>query len=113
MLFDLYETEVLIPAEKIQKFCEDNNLPGMEYTPVNMSGYKGKVVAYPLPWAQNFGSEFYQHVQASPSSGIDNNGLWDVAVRGDPYYGNEPQPRPKEHIEQNLKSLLEELQKEN
>lgn len=113
LLFDLYETEVLIPAEKIQKFCEDNNLPGMEYTPVNMSGYKGKVVAYPLPWAQNFGSEFYQHVQASPSSGIDNNGLWDVAVRGDPYYGNEPQPRPKEHIEQNLKSLLEELQKEN
>ena len=76
------------------------------------SGYQGKILAYPLPWAQSFGSEFYQHTQASPSSGIDHGGLWNVTMQGDPYYGNEPQPRPKEHIEQNIRKLLEGLQKE-
>lgn len=110
LLFNLYETEVLIPTEKIRKFCEDNNLSESEFTSVNMSGYRGKIVAYPLPWAQSFGNEFYQHTQASISSGIDNGGLWNVAAEGDPYYGNEPQPRPKEHIEQNLKQILSELQ---
>lgn len=112
LLFDLQETEVLIPVEKIRKFCEENNLPQEEFTPVNGSGYQGKILAYPLPWAQSFGSEFYQHTQASPSSGIDHGGLWNVTMQGDPYYGNEPQPRPKEHIEQNIRKLLEGLQKE-
>ncbi len=113
LLFDLHETEVLISKDKIQKFCEDNNLPELEFTSVNMSGYRGKIVAYPLTWAQSFGSEFYQHTQASPSSGIDNEGLWNVTAKGNPYYGNEPQPHPKEHIEENLRQLLEELQKED
>lgn len=113
LLFNLYETEVLIPVEKIRRFCEDNNLPELEYTPVNMSGYRGKVIAYPLLWAQSFGSEFYEHMQGSPSSGIDNGGLWNVTTQGDPYYGNEPQPRPKKHIGQSLKNLLEELEKED
>lgn len=74
LLFNLHETEILIPKDKITKFCEDNNLPELEFTSVNMSGYRGKIVAYPLPWAQSFGSEFYQHTQASLSSGIDNKG---------------------------------------
>lgn len=113
LLFNLYETEVLIPAEKVHQFCEDNNLPELEFTPGGMSGYRGKIVAYPIPWAQNFGSEFYQHTQGSISSGIDNGGLWDVTTEGNPYYGNEPQPRPKENIEKNLRQLLNELQKEN
>ncbi len=113
LLFDLHETEVLIPKDKIQKFCEDNNLPELEFTSVNMSGYRGKVVAYPLTWAQSFGSGFYQYTQNSPGSGIDNEGLWNVTARGNPYYGNEPQPHPKEHIEENLRQLLEELQKED
>ena len=113
LLFNLYETEVLIPKDKIQKFCEDNNLTELEFTSENMSGYRGKIVAYPLQWAQSFGSEFYQYTQASPSSGIDNEGLWNVTAKGNPYYGNELQPHPKEHIEENLRKLLEELQKED
>lgn len=113
LLFDLHETEVLIPVEKIQKFCEDNNLPELEFTPVNMLGYRGKIVAYPLPWAKSFGSEFYQHMQDSPGSGIDNDGLWNITAQGEPYYGKEPQPRPKEHIEQNLEQLMKELKRED
>lgn len=113
LLFNLCETEVLIPAEKIQKFCADNNLPVVEFTPVNMSGYRGKIAAYPLPWAQSFGSEFYQYTQDSFSSGIDKGSLWNVTTQGKPYYGNEPQPRSKEHIEQELRELLKELQKED
>lgn len=113
LLFNLYETEVLISAEKFQKFCEDNNLPKLEFTSVETTGYRGKIVAYPLPWAQSFGSEFYQHTQTSLSSGIDNGGLWNVTTPGSPYYGNEPQPRPKEYIEQNLRQLMRELQEED
>ncbi|MCM1183460.1 MAG: recombinase family protein [Roseburia sp.] len=111
LLFNLCETEVLIPAEKVQKFCEENNLPELEITPVNMSGYRGKIVAYPLSWAQGFGREFYQHTQASFSKGIDKDGLWNVAAQGNPYYGSEPQPHPREHIEQNIRQILKELQK--
>ena len=113
LLFDLYETEVLIPEEKVQKFCEDNNLLEFEFTPVNMSGYRGKIVAYPLLWARSFGNEFYQHTRGSFSSSIDNGGLWNMTVQGKPYYGNEPQPRAKEHIEQNISQILRELQKED
>ncbi len=113
LLFNLYETEVLIPVEKIRKFCEENNLSELEFTPANMSGYRGKIAAYPLPWAQSFGDEFYQYTQASLGSSIDKSGLWNVTTQGAPYYGNEPQPRPKEHIEENLRQLLSELQKED
>ncbi|MCM1044343.1 MAG: recombinase family protein [Candidatus Gastranaerophilales bacterium] len=112
LLFDLHETVVLIPAEKVQKFCEDNNLLESEFAPINMSGYKEKIVAYPLPWAQSFGSEFYQHTQTSLGSGIDNSGLWNVTDQGNAYYGREPQPRSKEHIEQDILQLMRELQKE-
>lgn len=112
LLFDLYETEVLISVEKIQKFCEDNHLPESELIPVSMFGYRGKIVAYPLHWAQSFGSEFYQHTQ-TPFSSMDNSDLWNVSTQGNPYYGTEPQPRPKEHIEKNLRQLLKEVQKED
>lgn len=112
LLFDLRETVVLIPAGKIQKFCEDNDLPELEFATVNLSGYKGKIVAYPLPWAQSFGSEFYQHTQASIGSDIDNGGLWNVTDQGNTYYGNEPQPRSKEYVEREMRQLMRELQGE-
>lgn len=113
LLFNLHETEVLIPIDKIQKFCSDNNLPVTEFTPVNVSGYRGKIVAYPLSWAQSFGSGFYQHAQASLRGSIENDSAWNVTAEGNPYYGNEPQPRPKEHIEEDLRKLLTEMQKED
>lgn len=113
LLFNLYETEVLIPAEKFHQFCEENKLPEVEVTPVSISGYRGKIIAYPISWAQSFGNEFYWHTQEPISSGIDNGGLWNVTMKGSPYYGNEPQPRPKESVEKNMKQLLSELQKES
>lgn len=113
LLFNLFETEVLIPAEKFRRFCQENHLPEREFTPVKMTGYRGKIVAYPMPWAHSFGSEFYEHTQASFCSGIDHDGLWNVTTQGDPYYGKEPQPRPREHIEQNLRQILQEVQKED
>lgn len=112
LLFDLHETEVLIPAERFQKFCEDNNLPELGFVPVKMTGYRGKIVAYPLPWAQSFGCEFYQHTKDALGSGIDQGGLWNVTTQGNPYYGNEPQPRPQEHIEEKIRQLMKELQEE-
>lgn len=112
LLFNLQETELLIPAEQFREFCEENNLTEAEFTAVSRSGYRGRIVAYPLPWAQSFGSEFYQYTQNSPSSGIDNHDLWNVTIQGSPYYGKEPQPRPKEHIAQNIRQLLEGLRKE-
>ncbi len=113
LLFDLCETEVLIPAEKFQRFCQQNHLPEREFAPVTMTGYRGKVVAYPMPWAHSFGSEFYEHTRASLSSGIDHKDLWNVTAPGDPYYGSEPQPRSREQIAQNLKQVLQEMEKED
>lgn len=113
LLFNWYETEVLIPEEKIQKFCEDNHLSELEFTAVNMSGYRGKVIAYPLHWAQSFGSEFYERTQASFNSSINHSDLWNMTSQGNPYYGNEPQPRSKEHIEEDLRQLLRDVQKED
>ncbi len=113
LLFNLYETEVLIPAEKIRRFCRENNLSEMEFTPVNMSGYQGKIVAYPLHWAKSFGNEFYQHTQTLLNADTESNALWNIAIKGNPYYGNEPQPHSKEHIEKNLRQILEEIQGED
>lgn len=111
LLFSLSEAEVLIPAEKIKEICEENHLPEPEYTPMRMSGYRGKVVAYPLAWAKSFGSEFYQHAKALPGGDPDNEEAWDVTQQGTPYYGNEPQPR--EGAADCLEELLSELQEED
>lgn len=113
LLFDLDETEVLIPVERIREICQDNELPEFGFAPVNRSGYRGKIAAYPLHWAQSFGSEFYQHAQTLPGNGMDNSDSWNVAVQGTPYYGNEPQPRTKENIEENLRRILGELRRED
>lgn len=113
LLFNLYETEVLIPAEKFRRFCQENHLPEQEFTSVKMTGYREKIVAYPMPWADSFGNEFYQHTQTALDDGADHEGLWNAATQANPYYGNEPQPSSREHIEQNLRQLLQEMQKED
>ena len=111
LLFSLKEAEVLIPAEKFKAICEKSRLPEPDYTPVRMSGCRGKVVAYPLAWAQSFGNEFYRHEKALPGSDPDGGDGWDVAQQGTPYYGNEPQPGAG--ASEGLEELLRKLQEED
>ncbi len=48
---------------------------------------KNTVVAFPPSWAGNFGNNYYRHSQARELAAIDKDGMWNVAVEGQPYNG--------------------------
>ena len=43
------------------------------------------MLAFPSSWASNFGNNYYRHAQARELATIDQDGLWDVTVEGQPY----------------------------
>jgi len=49
------------------------------------AGPKKDIMAYPSSWADNFGSNFYQHAQVRELSAIDQKGVWNVNEEGQPF----------------------------
>lgn len=112
LLFDLKETEILIPAGLLEEFRQQNDTSNLEFTPLHLPGRKQTILAYPQSWADSFGSEYYQHTQAVETAAIDRDGQWDVGVSGNVYFGSEPQSSPPEQLEQHISQLLHGFREE-
>ncbi len=109
LLFDLAETEILIPADLLEEFRQHNDTSSLEFSPLHLPGRKQTILAYPQSWADSFGSEYYRHNQAAETSEIDHNGQWGVTASGIAYSGSEPQPSPPEILEQTITELISEF----
>lgn len=112
LIFDLTETEILIPAELLEEFRQQNDTSNLEFSPLHLPGRKQTILAYPQAWADSFGNEYYRHTQAAETSAIDRDGLWNIAASGNVYSGSEPQPSPPEKLEKHISQLISGFREE-
>ena len=107
IMFDLHETEVLIPInnnggntkQAFPMFDEDT-------TPITSRG-KRSMVAYPADWVDNFGTDAYQHEQAREIAAIDRDGMWGVTQAGKAYQtGDEITPSSPEALVDGINTIL-------
>lgn len=112
LIFDLSETEILIPAELLNDFCHQNDTSNLKFSPLHLPGRKQTILAYPQTWASSFGSKYYEHTQASETVAIDRDGKWNVTSRGKKYSGLEPQSSSPEQLEQNISCLINGFREE-
>ncbi len=78
VIFDMRDTEILISNMAADGCFRENTSP-VSANPQNT------VVAFPPSWVGNFGSNYYRHAQARELAAIDKDGMWKVAVEGQPY----------------------------
>lgn len=112
LLFDLSETEILIPAELLDQFQSQNDTSNLELSPLHLPGRNQTILAYPQSWAESFGAGYYQHMQADNAAAPDGDGNWNVSGEGAAYFGTDPQPSPPEKLEQSISQLIHEFREE-
>lgn len=112
LLFDLRETEILIPTEQLDAVLEQHGIQNENFSPLQMPGNKRTVVAYPSNWANNFGSEYYQQAHGADVAAIDHEGMWDIFAPGSIYTGSEPQCSPREQLDNGIRQLLNGFKEE-
>ncbi len=82
LLFDLHDTEVILPKGMNRDRKEEKTKPASEIVSPPMTSAGKSVVAYPAEWCDDFGSEYYRHAQAKELMAIDLEGKWEVQQPG-------------------------------
>ncbi len=76
-------------------------------------GPKNNIAAFPQAWTTNFGNNYYRHTQARELMVVDQNGMWDVTIEGQPY--NNPRglniTNPEE-IARGIKQIIQDMKEE-
>lgn len=87
VIFDMRETEIFIPQDALSSgqanTATDDLLPNgvRPFT----TGFKKDIMAYPSSWSDSFGNNFYRHAQARELAAIDQDGIWNVNEKGQPF----------------------------
>ena len=110
LMFDLHETEVLIPIVRDGASGNAAKQPfpifDADTTPITSRG-KRSVVAYPADWVESFGADAYQHEQSREIAAIDRDGMWGVTQTGKAYQTEEElQVSSPEAIAQGINHIL-------
>ncbi len=105
LLFDLKDTEVLIPA---------NSLPRQEGSSdvTSIGGTRSSVLAYPETWADTFGDNYYVQSQANGISRLADRENWNPNIEGQPYKESDLQPTGEKERQDNIASLLASMRQE-
>jgi len=116
LMFDLHETEVLIPINQSGPDGTDWKQPfplfDKDTTPITSRG-KRSVVAYPATWVDSFGAEAYEHEQSREVAAIDRDGMWDVTQPGKAYQTQEEAQRSSpEALVDGINSILSTIQQQ-
>ena len=87
IIFNLLETEVLIPNDMLTSETSESELNdsvsnGM--TPFTR-GIKKNILAYPPDWTNGFGKDFYTHAQAVELAEFFGNTAWSASSESKPY----------------------------
>lgn len=109
LLFNLKETEIFIPNDVIRK--QAPSIPQKDIRPFTDS-IKRNVKAYPINWANTFGSNFYSHAQAQELAGFNTSVSLDYTAEAVPYKDSDLQITSRAEIEQNIKQILSDMKEE-
>lgn len=99
LLFNLSDTEIFIPSESIPETEEDLEL--------ETTGASKSVLAYPASWADNFGSNYYEHSQKEQLSAVADDQQWAVHAEGTSYATEDSlNVTSSSEISENIQSLI-------
>ncbi|MFA5727508.1 MAG: recombinase family protein [Saccharofermentanaceae bacterium] len=115
VIFDMRETEIFIPQnilESDHEEAKEDDLLLDNLQPFTV-GPKKSIMAYPLSWADNFGSDFYRHAQARELAAFYRDGIWNISEEGQPYNDS---PRlnitSAEVIHQEIRQIIGDMEQE-
>jgi DNA invertase Pin-like site-specific DNA recombinase len=115
VIFDMRETEMFIPQDvlksDLEKVTNDDQLPS-DVQPFTI-GPKKAIMAYPLSWADNFGSDFYRHAQTRELKSFYQEGIWKVHEEGKPFIGSpELNITPVEVVSNKIHQIICDMKEE-
>ena len=113
LLFDMSDTEILIPSERIYSGPNDAQAEDPGRANDATTHRSRRVIAYPVTWADSFGPEYYGHVHIAPFTPEESeNGSF--AEKGQPFVnGEELNVTPPEVAVQTIKQIIDEIKQEN
>ena len=76
LLFDMTETELLVPNKTVLQESLKKDMPDEEIHPINQSN--SHIKAYPSEWAFGFGSDFYVQKQRKDIAGLQKRSYWKI-----------------------------------
>ncbi len=103
LLFDLTETEVFIP-NSVTDADDEKAVP--------ITSTTKSVCAYPMEWADNFGTDYYRRAQQVEMEYYTKHGNWDIDMTGQPFTSSELQVTSGTVIKESIDQLLAEMRRE-
>lgn len=107
MIFNMKETEIFIS----QNETSDNEQLLKDSKPF-ANGQKKAIVAYPVNWANTFGSNYYSQTQARELSLLNEENEWKAKEQGKPYSEPDLEVTNPNEIQINIKKIISEMKQE-
>lgn len=113
LLFDMSDTEILIPHESIVADSDTSQEKNSELTGLASSQRARRIVAFPAAWADGFGTKYYGHVHIEPFTPEEaKDGSF--TEKGQPFTnGEELDVTPPDVAGQTIKRIIDEIKQEN
>lgn len=102
LIFNMADTEILIPANVREVGDQSNTNLNTEYNSKTVS-------AYPADWSYSFGNNYYMQSQTSEFTEFTANKDWQTTSESKPYKDSEIQVTPRETIKQNIQTIITEI----
>ena len=106
LLFDLTETELFIPNNPTE-----TEEPQKEKA-VPIVATSRSVCAYPIEWADNFGSSYYRYAQQKEMEYYSKYGKWEIDTSGQPFGESELKVTSGSVIKESIDQIIDEMWKE-
>ena len=111
LLFDLTDTEVLIPNTVLQADGE-KKIPVFEEN-VKPLGTTKSILAYPASWTHTFGNNYYCQAQATELAKISNDRNWNIRSEGTAFHPEPPlKITSKTEIERSIEEMIDDMKQE-
>ena len=108
LLFDLSETEVFVPNEKVLQQALQKELPTPEEIQPLIPNTGNRTTAYPSQWADTFGSDFYLQSQSESSDKSE----WRITEETLPYSNLDLSVTPANEIVTGIQSIIRRIKEE-
>jgi hypothetical protein len=115
IMFDLRETEIIIPAMFSSSDAGGNNvIPIYEGMTPLVPHSRNSVVAFPASWAESFGSKYYEGINARDIIPLKAATNFDTQQPGKPFKrdGNELQITSSDDLSRNIAVLMDNMKQE-
>ncbi|KKP38390.1 MAG: hypothetical protein UR30_C0019G0005 [Candidatus Peregrinibacteria bacterium GW2011_GWC2_33_13] len=106
-IFDMNETEIFIS----QNETSPNEQMLKDLKPF-INGQKKAIVAYPVTWANTFGSNYYCQTQAQELALLNEENVWKAKEEGKPYSQPDLEVTNPDEVQINIKEIINDMEQE-